>query len=448
LHFWRQIRLCQLRAKLPVSAVDAAPHLFYGAVMENFKTIYVETLETLEKSPDLYMMVALAGLLFVAVAANFVVKRVLLRLLVRGVGLTKLGRDKELLNHSVLRRLANIVPAIIILNGLPLIPNMPEWLQAALHNVAAAFVILVVALSVNAALNAANLLYSRKPKAALRPIKFYIQILQIAVSIIAVILMIATLIDKSPLILLSGLGAMAAVLMLVFQDTLLSLVASVQISSSDMVRIGDWIEMPQLNADGDVIDIALHTVKVQNWDKTITTLPTRRLISEPFKNWRGMQESGGRRIKRALYIDQNSIHFLTAEEKAHLQRFRLLRNYMAEKEQEISAWNAELVQQGEEPMNMRRPTNIGTFRAYVQIYLRNHPGVNQNMTLLVRQLSPGSDGLPLEIYAFTNNTQWAVYEGIQSDIFDHLYAIMPEFGLNAFQAPSGRDFQILQPIKP
>jgi miniconductance mechanosensitive channel len=161
-----------------------------------------------------------------------------------------------------------------------------------------------------------------------------------------------------------------------------------------------------------------------------------------------MQESGGRRIKRALYIDQNSIHFLTAEEKAHLQRFRLLRNYMAEKEQEISAWNAELVQQGEEPMNMRRPTNIGTFRAYVQIYLRNHPGVNQNMTLLVRQLSPGSDGLPLEIYAFTNNTQWAVYEGIQSDIFDHLYAIMPEFGLNAFQAPSGRDFQILQPIKP
>ena len=257
--------------------------------------------------------------------------------------------------------------------------------------------------------------------------------------------MVAALIDRSPLILLSGLGAMAAVLMLIFQDTLLSLVASVQISSSDIIRVGDWIEMPQLNADGDVIDIALHTVKVQNFDKTITTIPTKRFISDPFKNWRGMQESGGRRIKRCLYLDQTSVRFLSPDEIARLQRFLLLGQYLSSKQSELLSWNTELAEAAQEPANTRRVTNIGTFRAYVELYLRQHRGINQNMTLLVRQLQPTADGLPLELYCFTNTVAWAAYEGYQSDIFDHLLAILPEFGLRVFQHPSGADMRELRP---
>jgi len=218
-------------------------------------------------------------------------------------------------------------------------------------------------------------------------------------------------------------------------------VASVQISSNDIIRVGDWIEMPQLNADGDVIDIALHTVKVQNFDKTITTIPTKRFITDSFRNYRGMQEAGGRRIKRALNIDQNSVHFLSDAEREHLHRFNLLDDYLTAKEQELADWNRKLEKRGQEPVNTRRVTNLGTFRAYVERYLRAHPGVHQGMTLLVRQMPLSSEGLPVEIYCFTNTTVWAQYEGIQGDIFDHLLSILPEFGLHVFQHPSGRDFR-------
>ena len=236
--------------------------------------------------------------------------------------------------------------------------------------------------------------------------------------------------------LVTGLGAATAVVMLVFQDTILSFVASVQISSDGRVRVGDWIEMPSQNADGDVTDIALHTVTVQNWDKTVTTIPTRKLISESFKNWRGMTESGGRRIKRALHLDQASVRFLEPSERDALRRFTLLRDYLDTKERELADWNAGLGADGELPVNARRITNLGTFRAYVERYLRHHPQVHRDLTLLVRQLQPGPTGLPLEIYCFTNDTRWAVYEGIQSDIFDHLLAILPEFGLRVFQESS------------
>ena len=243
----------------------------------------------------------------------------------------------------------------------------------------------------------------------------------------------ATLINRNPLILLSGLGAMAAVLMLIFQDTILSLVASLQLGSNDMVRIGDWIEMPSQNADGDVIEIALHTVKVRNWDKTITTLPVRKLITDSFKNWRGMQETGGRRIKRSLYIDQRSVRFLDEAEMQRLEDFVVLNDYLERKRRELAEWNRELEQQGAKPINERRVTNLGTFRAYVEQYLRNNAHIRQDMTLLVRQLQPGATGIPLEVYCFTNDTRWAVYEGIQSDIFDHLLAILPIFDLRVFQ---------------
>jgi miniconductance mechanosensitive channel len=329
-----------------------------------------------------------------------------------------------------------------------LVPDMPEAVVEVTRNVCSAFIVLTIAMAIGAFLDILNTLYQRRPNAHLKPIKGYLQVIKIAIYAIAAILMVAALIDRSPLILLSGLGAMAAVLMLIFQDTLLSLVASVQISSSDIIRVGDWVEMPNLNADGDVIDIALHTVKVQNWDKTITTIPTRRFITDPFKNWRGMQESGGRRIKRALYLDQTSVHFLSNEEIARLRRFMLLDEYLDHKDQELLDWNTRLAEHSKEAVNTRRITNIGSFRAYVEHYLRHNPHIHQHMTLLVRQLSPTADGLPLEIYCFTNTTAWNAYEGIQSDIFDHLLAILPEFGLRVFQHPSGADFQALREKAP
>ena len=246
------------------------------------------------------------------------------------------------------------------------------------------------------------------------------------------------------MVFLSGLGALTAVLMLVFRDTILSLVASVQIMSNDMIRIGDWIEMPQAHADGDVIDIALHTVKIQNWDKTISAIPTHKFISESFKNWRGMSESGGRRIKRSIYLDMNSVHFLSEDELARLSRFEFLHEYLGAKQKDLEIANARQISgKGIKP-DSRRLTNVGTFRAYVWHYLRGHPKIHQEMTLLVRQLQPGTQGLPLEIYCFSNDTDWANYEGLTADIFDHLISSLPEFGLDAFQEPAGRDLKILR----
>ncbi|MFA7386763.1 MAG: mechanosensitive ion channel family protein [Thiohalobacteraceae bacterium] len=395
--------------------------------------------EWLIAHPQLQMLYASALLIFAAWLSNWLVKR----LLVRGLYLRIAQRagDVPPRDFGLVKRLSNIVPAVVLYAGVDMIPGLPEAAITVIRNVCSGFIVLTLALAFSALLDIVNLVYQRRPDAASRSIKGYLQVVKILIFAIAALLIIAALIDRSPLILLSGLGAMAAVLMLIFQDTLLSLVASVQISSSDMLRIGDWIEMPQLNADGDVIDIALHTVKVQNWDKTITTIPTKRLISESFKNWRGMQESGGRRIKRSLYLDQQSVHFLGPDEYRHLQNFNLLTDYLKDKQRDIDAWNARLSDTGQTPMNTRRLTNIGCFRAYVERYLRSHPGIHKSLTLIVRQLSPTGDGLPLEVYCFTNTTAWVAYEGIQSDIFDHLIAILPEFGLRLFQHPSGADLR-------
>ncbi|QGZ30309.1 mechanosensitive ion channel family protein [Stutzerimonas stutzeri] len=395
-------------------------------------------LDWLRAHPELQTLVASATLIVAAWLANWVVKRILVR------GLYKVLRNSraaELQNFGIIRRLSNIVPALVLSIGVTTVPGLPEAAVTVVRNVCGGFIVLTIALAIGALLDIINLLYQRRADARVHPIKGYLQVVKIVVYAIATILIIATLIDRSPLILLSGLGAMAAVLMLIFQDTILSLVASVQISSNDIIRVGDWIEVPQLNADGDVIDIALHTVKVQNWDKTITSIPTKRFISDSFKNWRGMQESGGRRIKRSVYLDQQSVHFLNPEECEHLHRFNLLDDYLTEKRREIDDWNAKLEERGKEPVNTRRITNIGSFRAYVERYLRSHRYIHQDMTLMVRQLSPTADGLPLEIYCFTNTVEWVKYESIQSDIFDHLLAILPEFGLRVFQHPSGADMR-------
>jgi len=402
---------------------------------------YVDNLQ--HDYPWTYTAIALLLLLAAAWLSNWLTKRLLVRGALHLLRATPLGREIDLPRHGVIRRLANVVPALVLAAGFAVVPDLPVVLVTVVHNLSSAFIVLTVALAISGALDVANLLYQRRPNAAAKPIKGYLQVFKIVMFTVAMILMIATLIDRSPLILLSGLGAMAAVLMLVFKDTLLSLVASVQIASNDMVRVGDWIEMPQLNADGDVIDIALHTVKVQNWDKTITTIPTMRLITDSFRNWRGMSEAGGRRIQRSLFIDQNSVRFFSAEERDRLHRFALLEDYLVGKAAELKDWNARLEAQGRDPVNARRLTNVGTFRAYVENYLRSHPDIHQDMTLMVRQLAPGPDGLPLEIYCFTSTTKWGEYEAIQSDLFDHLLAIVPEFGLRLFQHPGGADFRRL-----
>ncbi|MDP1874637.1 mechanosensitive ion channel family protein [Phenylobacterium sp.] len=399
-----------------------------------------QALAGLNEYPYLQTLIGLAALAALAAIVNWLTHHVLLRIVRRALSLSLSG-DAEAIFGELIARLANVAPAIIIYQAVLLVPHLPDTAQTVVRNVAAAFMILTVILAIAGGLNLLNALYSRRPESRQRPIKGYIQVGKIILYAAAAILVVATLLDRSPLLLISGLGAMAAVLLLVFKDTILSLVASVQLTSNDMIRVGDWIEMPQLNANGDVIDLALHTVKIQNFDKTITAIPTWRLINESFVNWRGMQESGGRRIMRAILLDQTAIRFLTPEEREELKRFALLDVYLAGKAKDLEAWNESLVRSGRDPVNTRRLTNVGTFRAYVLAYLKVHPGIAKDKTLLVRQRDPTPEGLPLEIYAFANTVEWEAYEAIQSDIFDHVLSILPEFDLRLFQAPTGRDMR-------
>jgi miniconductance mechanosensitive channel len=378
--------------------------------------------------------VGLVALAAFALAVNYILKNVILR-----IAEPYLDRQTKTIDNAA-AWLATVAPLLIVSRGIRLVPNLLDEVYTLVTNVAQALIVISVAMAIVRALAYANELYERLPRSKNRPIKGFVQVVKILVLCGAAIITISVLIDQSPLLLLSGLGAITAVLLLVFKDTILSLVASVQLTSNDMLRVGDWIEMPAMNADGDVIDISLHTVKVQNFDKTITTIPTHRLVSDAYRNWRGMSEAGGRRIKRALTLDQNSIRFLSDDEVASLKRFRVLRDYLAAKKEEIAAWNeSELA--GEDAVNARRITNIGTLRAYIIGYLKSHQEIDDNFTLLVRQLPPGPEGLPIEVYCFTATTNWGEYERIQADIFDHLLAILPEFDLQIFQEPSGSDFK-------
>ena len=383
----------------------------------------------------LQSLIALCALAVAALTVNWLLKKVLLR-----IAAPYLDARSDTVDRSA-AWLTTVIPLLLVSRGIGLVPHLPEEVVNVTVNIARTMIVLSIAMAIGGALDYANELYSRRPESRSRPIKGYVQVVKIAIYFGAAILMIAVLIEQSPLLLLSGLGAMAAVLMLVFKDTILSLVASVQLSSNDMLRVGDWIEMPGMNADGDVVDIALHTVKIRNFDKTITTIPTHRLIADSFRNWRGMNESGGRRIKRALVVDQNSIRFLDDKETDDLKRFRLLDDYLARKQEEIAEWNRHELSSDCDTINARRITNIGTLRAYVIAYLKSHPRIaGAGFTLMVRQLPPGPQGLPLEIYCFTDTVEWPQYEAIQADIFDHMLAILPEFGLRIFQNPSGQDF--------
>jgi miniconductance mechanosensitive channel len=381
------------------------------------------------------IMIIFIGIL--CIAANFITKKVVLRVITHIITNNKFEWDNILLERKVFHRLSHIVPAIIIYYFSSTFPDYQQLIEKG----AITYIIVVGLMVIYSFLNAFNDIYLTFEISKIKPIKGYIQVVQIIVFILGGIIIIANLMGESPFILLSGIGALSAVLLLVFKDSLLGLVAGIQLAANDMVRVGDWIEMPKYEADGDIIDISLNTVKVQNFDKTITTIPSYALISDSFKNWRGMQVSGGRRIKRSIFIDTNSITFCTEEMIEKFKTIQFLSNYITSKEQEIAEYNAKNDINRNNPVNGRALTNIGVFRAYINQYLQHHPGISQEMTLLVRQLAPTEIGLPLEIYAFTNDIRWDVYETIQSDIFDHLFAVAPEFGLHLFQNPSGNDFK-------
>jgi len=400
--------------------------------------------------PFVQALISLGVLLLLAGCAQYVAQYILLHSVPRIRDHMDMRWMRVLWHDDVLKRLAHLVPALVVQASITSVPFLHATAATIIRNVAMAITILQCVRTLIALLDAMHHEHERQMRATesvARSIKSYIQLGKLLLMFIGGIAVVAALMDRSPLILLSGLGAMSAVLMLVFKDTILSFTAGVQLSSNDMLRVGDWIEMPQVGADGFVVDIALHTVKVQNWDKTITTVPTWRLMSESFKNWRGMFSSGGRRICRSLRLDATSLRFLTEEELERMSRITLLNTYLAEKQRDVQSANATLCEKlGEsavqQPVNLRRLTNVGTFRAYVLAYLRAHPAIHKEMLLIVRMKEPEAEGVPIELYCFTATTAWVEYEAIQGDIFDHLIAVLPEFGLRLYQKPTGSDIRL------
>ena len=382
-------------------------------------------------------------LFFLSYAANIIAKRVLLAGVTRLIKKSNSSWADMFLKNNVFQRLSHVAPALVIYILSSLAFADSPLLVSFFKNGAFIYMVIIALLALDAFLNSCHDIYQTFEVSKGIPIKGIIQAIKIILVFIGGILILSTITNKTPIYFLSGLGALTAVLMLIFKDAILGFVAGIQLSANNMVHKGDWIEMPQFGADGDVMDVSLTTVKVQNWDKTITTIPTYSMISHSFRNWRGMQESGGRRIKRALYIDITSIKFCDQEMFDRFSKIQYIRKYVEQKKVELSEYNQEHGVDQSSVVNGRKLTNIGTFRAYVEAYLRNNPAIHQNMTFLVRQLAPTDHGLPLEIYVFSNDQVWARYESIQADIFDHFLAVIPAFDLCVFQNPSGADFRSL-----
>jgi miniconductance mechanosensitive channel len=384
--------------------------------------------------------VRLIAVLALAALSNIVTRQVLVRWIGGLIRTTRTKADDVLLQRNVLRRMALLAPVIVLYYGADALPGDLEMVR----QVVSAALLLVLLMVTGAVINAFQDLSGDFASASEVPIKSYAQIVKLVVYILGGLMTVAVLTGRSPWVLMSGIGALMAVIILVFRDTILNIVASITITANRLVRVGDWIEAPAFGADGDVIDIALHTVKVQNWDKTITTIPTYKLVETSFKNWRGMSESGGRRIKRALYIDMSTIRLCDVQMLERFERFELLAEGIRQRRAEVERYNAEHVTEAQELINGRRLTNVGTLRAYIIAYLRQHPNIHQDLTFLVRQLAPTPQGLPIEIYVFTRDIEWVKYEEIQADIFDHLLAVVPMFELRIFQEPTGADFTALR----
>ncbi|WP_319481714.1 mechanosensitive ion channel domain-containing protein [uncultured Draconibacterium sp.] len=431
--------------------------IIYSYLLDHIRGI--ENMEFLAK--PLAALACIVLIVFVAWFAHFVTRKIFLAIVQRIANRTKTNWDDILIENRVFRGLAHLIPAFILFYTSDFsYPNIhqevselaPEvynslsqdyyWgLTDLLLKISRIYFITIIVFVANSVLNAALQIYNTTEFAHSRPIKGYVQLVKIFVFFMAGILLIAVLLGKDPTALLAGLGAIAAVLLLVFRDTILGFVASIQLSANDMVKIGDWIQMDGHKADGTVIDITLNTVKVQNWDKTITTIPTYALVSESFYNWKGMEEAGGRRIKRSVAIDTNTIKFCDTAMLERFEKFDLIRSYIQIKEKELKEYNKGKNLAEEDYISGRHQTNVGIFRKYLEVYLRQHPKIKQDLTFLVRQLQPVGKGLPIEIYVFSADQEWANYESIQADIFDHIFAVIPEFELRVFQEPSGADIE-------
>jgi len=398
-----------------------------------------ETADKLDNFIVLLIIIALAMII------NYAVRYLVLGLFKNMAARTKNTWDDLIVEKKIINKLINIVPAIIIYATLPLAFSQPEnaGILDFLKRLCMIYMIAVILYFINALLNLFLVLSQRKANLKNKSLKGLIQILQIIVIFVGVILIISILINESPVKLFAGLGASAAILTLVFKDTIMGFVAGIQLSANDMLRPGDWITMPKYGADGDVIEVTLNTVKVRNFDKTITTIPPFALVNDSFQNWRGMSESGGRRVKRSVFIDMNSVMFCTDNMLEKFRKISILKDYIDQKEKELAEYNETHHIDSSVLVNGRRQTNLGVFRAYLESYLRHHPNISNKMTCMIRQLQPTEKGIPLELYFFTSTTQWIAYENIQSDVFDHVLAIIPEFNLSVFQVVSGNDLHRL-----
>ncbi|MBX9190317.1 mechanosensitive ion channel family protein [Bacteroides sp. K03] len=391
---------------------------------------------------DLTSAIILVIILAIAFLGDAICKHVILTTVTRLVKKTKATWDDVVFDRKVMIYLSHLVAPIILYILLPLAISNAGLLTFILR-ICMIYIIAVFLKFISALLSALYHVYSEREQFRDRPLKGLLQTVQVILFFIGGIIIVSILIDKSPMVLLTGLGASAAVLMLVFKDSIMGFVSGIQLSANNMLKVGDWIEMPKYGADGTVIEVTLNTVKVRNWDNTITTIPPYALVSDSFQNWRGMQESGGRRIKRSIRIDMNSVKFCTPEMLAKYRKIRLLKDYIEETEKVVEEYNKEHGIDNSVLVNGRRQTNLGVFRAYLTNYLRSLPAVNQDLTCMVRQLQPTEQGIPLELYFFSSIKAWIPYEGVQADVFDHVLAIIPEFDLHVFQNPTGEDFRAL-----
>ncbi len=392
--------------------------------------------------------ISLVLILIAALMARWIAKRFLIPIAEKAVHSSSAKWDDTLVGRGFFNRLASLLPVVVIYTSADLMFPDQSSISEFIKRLSMTLFVLFGVRILDSLLFAARDIYTPVEKEKGKSIGSYVDAVRIIAYVLAGIFMVSILTDKSPWGLLSVFGGLTAVLLLIFKDTILGFIAGIQLSAHDMIRIGDWLEMPKYEADGDVIDISIHTVKVRNWDKTITTIPTYALVSNSFKNWRGMSDSGGRRIKRALNIDMNSIKFCTEEMLAHYERYHLLHDYLTEKKTAIEAYNKEHGVDDTVLVNGRRQTNVGVFRAYIVAYLKAHPKIHRDMTFLVRHLAPTAQGLPIEIYVFSNDQVWANYEAIQADIFDHILAVAPHFDLRVYQYPSGYDLKALAAALP
>lgn len=402
--------------------------IFYGFFASFVSEKYAEILSYAA------LLLAIAAACFLA---RFLIRFIVVKGIARTAKKTKTKWDDVLLEKKVFHRVSNLaIPIVMHLFSGSFPKAVPLW-----NKLVDALALLIMMLIADALINSIDAIYRGYEISKIKPIRGLLQVAKVVVFIIGGIVLVALLVGESPLVLLGGIGAMTAVTSLIFKDAILGFVAGVQLTSNDMVRIGDWIEMPKYSADGTVVDLSLTTVKVENFDKSITTIPAYAMVSDAFINWRGMVMSGGRRIKRAIYIDAGSVKLCDDSMIERFQKIHLLKGYMEDKLQDIEQYNSTHVFDLSLPVNGRRLTNIGTFRAYITEYLKQHPGIRKDMSMMVRQLSPSGNGIPLEVYAFANTVDWAEYEGIQSDIFDHLYSVAGSFDLTVFQNPSGSDIR-------